>query len=478
MMGETGEEMDATVLVSSKFRELIGTQDLSCERFCDLPDAILLHILEFLSTRAAVRMSVLSKRWRHLSRSIPSLVFNEASFFERSRFLNFVEGALSFCDLSPLKVFSLSCWLAVDDESRVNSWIDAAIRRKVQELRLSLIAETHPPLKYTLPCSIFRCETLVEFHLESLLDFRVPSFVCLPNLKVLTLHYVRFGGDNSLEKLLSCPSLEELSLKGCWCHQIEVLNIRAPNLLKLLIDKLFAGSDRHCQVRIHGAKIKSLHYSGTYGHDHTISCPSSPVEAIIAVFNPVAKKPEQCADHVFKLLKDLSNVEHLTLFYGGLQVMDERQDLLDSFPVFRSLTQLKWAISPMYLDFRALQIMLKQCPCLRSLVFAGGLIKDSEMDGWTWDPVPRCFLSSLKEIGICNFTAIDTALLAVRVLLRTAEVLEKLFIHCSRGYRNNFRGKLMKRPMKLPRASDQCAISLDFREECSACSSMDFDFFG
>lgn len=472
MMGENDEEVDATVLVSSKHRELIGSQVLSCKRLCDLPDEILLRVLDCLSTRAAVRTSVLSKRWRHLSKSIPSLDFDDENFFEKSQFLNFVEGALSFRDLSPLKVFSLSCYVA-EGESRVNTWIDAAVRRKVQELCLCLVVEIDRPVEYTLPYGVFRCETLVKFHLEMFYNFRVPSEVCLPNLKVLTLDFVGFVNDISFEKLLSCPSLEELSLKSCRCGQIEVLNIGAPNLLKLSIfePEFFAGLNRHCQLRIHGVRIKSLRYHGQYGGgDHTISCPSSLVEAVIVAFYPAEENPDRCADRVFKLLKGFSNVERLTLFYQGLWDMNEREDLLDSFPVFRSLTRLKFDISPVYLDCRALQVMLSRSPCLRSLVFARGLIEDSEMDGWTLDPVPECFLSSLKEVRICNFKAEDFELSAVRVLLGTAEVLEKFFIHCSRHYRENFQGSLMKHVMKLPRASDRCAISLEFGEKCSGCS--------
>ncbi|KAI6704495.1 hypothetical protein NL676_007457 [Syzygium grande] len=275
-MGENDEEVDATVLVSN-----------------------------FLSTEAAARMSVLSKRWKHLLKSILSLVFDEEDFFERSQFLNFVEGALS-------------------------------------------------------------CETLVEFHLEMLHNFRFPALVCLPNLKVLTLEYVGFGDDNSFEKLLACPSLEELSLKNCRGRQIKPYPIEVGHQSDIL--RLYSASGH--------AQPKSL-------------------------------SEESC------------------VCYGN------------------------------YL----------------------GLIEDSEIDGWTLDPVPQCFLSSVKDIRICNFTAVDFELLVVRVLLRTAEVLEKLFIHCSQGYRKNFRGNLRKHLMKLPRASDRCAISLEFREKCRACSR-EFDLFG
>ncbi|XP_030541428.2 uncharacterized protein LOC115748913 [Rhodamnia argentea] len=211
-----------------------------------------------------------------------------------------------------------------------------------------------------------RCETLVEFHIGCLHNFRVPSLVSLPNLKVLTLDDVGFG--DSLEKLLSLPSLEEVSLKACRFHEIKVLNIGAPNLLKFFMTDLPKDFSRRGQVRIHAARIKSLRYFGPYDRNLNISCPSSLVEAVIVAFQ-AQEQPDQYANHVFKLLKELSNIEHLTLYLDRLQVMDERKDLLDSCPVFLSLTQLKWYISPMYLGLSVLQIMLSQCPCLRSLVF-------------------------------------------------------------------------------------------------------------
>ncbi|GMN64166.1 hypothetical protein TIFTF001_033232 [Ficus carica] len=45
-------------------------------RISELPDAIILHILSFLPTLDAVRMSVLSKRWRSMWTLVPVLDFS------------------------------------------------------------------------------------------------------------------------------------------------------------------------------------------------------------------------------------------------------------------------------------------------------------------------------------------------------------------------------------------------------------------
>ncbi|RZC63617.1 hypothetical protein C5167_025392 [Papaver somniferum] len=45
------------------------------DRISNLPASILHHILSFVHTRVAARTSVLSKRWKYIWRSIPSLQF-------------------------------------------------------------------------------------------------------------------------------------------------------------------------------------------------------------------------------------------------------------------------------------------------------------------------------------------------------------------------------------------------------------------
>lgn len=82
----------------------------------------------------------------------------------------------------------------------------------------------------------------------------------------------------------------------------------------------------------------------------------------------------------------------------------------------------------------------------------------SEKDDWILDPMPPCFTSSLKEITICSFHGSDWELLAVRILLRTATVLEKLLVYCSKRCLRTFQGDLTEHLNELPRDSNQCTI--------------------
>jgi len=242
--------------------------------------------------------------------------------------MNFVERALLLCQSSPLKLFSLNYVIDGDeyvdgDESRINSWITAAVRRNVRELRLHLGIE-HPAFIYSLPSCIFRCETLTEFHLLLNGTLRLPSSVCLKNLKVLALEYLHLVDDRSLEQLFSCPSLETLSLDYCIWPEDMILNISAPKLLSLSIVERdsFLDIGSHSRITINGPRMKSFDYYGEFLDDYAITGSPSLEEAIVHVYHPsdIERKPDLCAPHAFKLLKDLSHVRLLTLSEDALEV--------------------------------------------------------------------------------------------------------------------------------------------------------------
>ncbi|XP_056171673.1 F-box/LRR-repeat protein At3g26922-like isoform X1 [Syzygium oleosum] len=465
--GEVVDLMDRNPLVhKAKCQHLNDARDVNrCKQLCDLPHAILLRILAFLPTEDAVRTSVLSRRWEYLWTSIPCLVFIEENIDGRMLFRNFVERALLLRDSSSLKAFSLTCKVDSEEyldgnESRVNLWITAAIRRNVEDLRLHLKLG-HGATVYMLPRCIFRCETLRELHLEMNHDLKLPSLVCLTNLKVLTLTGVQFRDDNSVEKLLSCPSLEKLSLYSCeW--NLEVLEISAPNLLYLtIVEDVLASGIRNSQVRIHGACIKSFDYFGELFYDYVILSSSSLVEASIGCHHDETEKNiDQGACHLYKLLKAVSNVKQMFLSIEFLEDLDEREDILNlnSLPIFHSLTKLILDDCHVNLESRALLLLLSGCPILKSLEFSGSILVVSKNEDWTLDPMPPCLPLSLKEITIRCFQGTDLELLAVRILLRTAAVLEKMLIHCSRRCSRTFQGNLTEHLNELPTASNQCTI--------------------
>lgn len=68
--------------------------------FEDLPEHVLVLLLSFLSSRDAVRTSVLAHRWRSLWKSVPALRLYPSQFDSVQVFDNFVNKLLEYCDLT------------------------------------------------------------------------------------------------------------------------------------------------------------------------------------------------------------------------------------------------------------------------------------------------------------------------------------------------------------------------------------------
>jgi hypothetical protein len=89
----------------------------------------------------------------------------------------------------PLKTFRLDCYYGVKQDNISNifdAWLEALIRRRVQQLHLNL----H---NHTLNLNIFISETLIVLKLKNLIITTDASCVHLPSLKTLHLEYMIFS---------------------------------------------------------------------------------------------------------------------------------------------------------------------------------------------------------------------------------------------------------------------------------------------
>lgn len=263
----------------------------------------------------AVRTSVLSRRWEYLWTSIPNLLLDESEFPNRTLFMNFVERALVCRDYSSLNAFSLSCSVQ-SDAPRINAWIAAVVRHNVRELELELCDIEQP---YVLPCCLFRCKTLAEFHLDMLDNLRIPSLVCFRSVKVLTLEQVNFVDNDYAGEMFSGPALQELRLTRCSWTALKVLKISAPNLSSLNIGVCEEYDGRNCQVLINGARLTHFFYCGELFCDYNISGLDLLVVACINV--DMGSHPTVDQIHRgYKLLRELSNVKRLILLREVVKV--------------------------------------------------------------------------------------------------------------------------------------------------------------
>ncbi|GAU25865.1 hypothetical protein TSUD_164060 [Trifolium subterraneum] len=178
-----------------------------------LPDAIICHILSFLETKQAVAASVLSKRWKNLWLSVPTLCFTNTvrDHLTNFQFKDFVYSVLLPRDATfPIKRFHFE--VTYDDPIRcpidsITKWVNFVVQRKIEYLYLHPNAMGLPKL----PVTILTCKTLVVLKLLSFSVEEGFNSVVLPSLKTLHLEFIWFPKLRDFMMFLTgCPNLEDL----------------------------------------------------------------------------------------------------------------------------------------------------------------------------------------------------------------------------------------------------------------------------
>ncbi|CAN6448417.1 unnamed protein product [Victoria cruziana] len=223
-------------------------------RIDDLPDSVLLHILCFLPIKAAVRTSVLSKRWRYLYTAIPSLEFDHKDFplsMEEAvrQKLNQLDSPINGADLftvlnqfvlchdGRLNSFNLSLTLKNDSERRLlGRWIRHIIAaKKVEEVDLETFLRDTPNSCYRLPLTAFSCHSVLKLRLSRCyFDPQESGEVVFSHLRTLILHDTLTDEGLTSRMLSACPQLENLSL-DYFSSKTEDVQLVIPKLMKLRI---------------------------------------------------------------------------------------------------------------------------------------------------------------------------------------------------------------------------------------------------
>ncbi|EFH52751.1 predicted protein [Arabidopsis lyrata subsp. lyrata] len=210
-----------------------------------LPDALLCHILSYLTTKEAASTSLLSRRWRYLLAFVPNLEFDDSVFLHRDKrhdkpksddelstsFMEFVDRVLALQGNGTINRFSLDCSNYDVDLARVTGWILNVLGRGVSDLDLSL-------LEYSLPSEIFVSKTLVKLKLGPANDLTLTidrKDVFLPKLKTLYIDSVEVQerGFGFVKLLSGCPVLEELVLMNIGWENWKFCSVSVKTLKRL-----------------------------------------------------------------------------------------------------------------------------------------------------------------------------------------------------------------------------------------------------
>ncbi|CAL4969319.1 unnamed protein product [Urochloa decumbens] len=335
------------------------------DKLSNLPDVLLHAILSCLKARQVVQTSVLSKRWRHLWRSVPCLDIDEREFLgtteldsdeefaslsgdaarnNREKFEEFTDSLLVHRNGSLLDTFQLRISGTLYERFDATRWIRRGLKCSPKVLRFydhnKLIYGPMPNLNSSSGC-------LKKLHLEG--------------VKL----YDRFA-----EQITSlCFFLEVLELRSC-C--LSFLEMACPTLKNLVVDNCIIDfrddtdiidTDVNDELSITAPHLSHLHVVlDVYDWAFSVNSMPSLVEATIYL------QYNHSLDMLYRQWQFLSNLFNAaSLELSGLQelVMPNAEQV--EFPTFTNLRSLLLDQYDMRDNFQLLLTFLQKSPNLEKL---------------------------------------------------------------------------------------------------------------
>ncbi|RDY07369.1 DUF724 domain-containing protein 6, partial [Mucuna pruriens] len=285
----------------------------------ELPDSVLLHIMNFMDTKDVVRTCVLSKRWRDLCKCLTNLTFWSPFGCEcKKNFRRFVSWVLSNRDDScSLLNLVIKSWIEAEVLDRVIRYV---MSHNIQQLTM-LIGLSSSPIFNSLPL-IFSCKSLTSLKLCIMHDSSVivlPKSLHLPALKSLDLGSVNFTAtyEDCAEPFSNCHMLDTLFIRNCPLYDdAKVLCISNSTLssLKITSYNVFIKIQAY-KIVLSTPNLSTFTIKGFVSHQLSSSCKLSFLGPVnIGLFLVTSSI-------IVRWLQVLANVKILTLRSDTLQII-------------------------------------------------------------------------------------------------------------------------------------------------------------
>ncbi|XP_057446548.1 FBD-associated F-box protein At4g10400-like [Lotus japonicus] len=384
-----------------------------------LPDSILCDILSFLPTKQAVATSVLSKRWKPLWLSVPTLDFDHVLLYnneDSARFVQSVYAVILFRDQhQPIHKFRLNCANCDHlDVVNVNAWLHAAVQRRIHHLDISLSFDQ--PKSFISPV-IFSCKTLVVLKLQGVTLKPLDSTVDLPLLKILHLQQVFFKNRGCLAELLTgCPVLEDFKADNYGSATQVTTSKEFQTLPKLVRAEISVIPAPSLMIVVNNVKFLHLHWFGGW---------------------------------IWKL------------YCHG------RDKYLQFFSMFHNLTRLELSYLHCYNDGYQVVEFLMNCPKLQVLVINQPHYEKCACDGIEEvgdlqypSSVPECILLHLISCCLNDYRGNKGEFQFARYILQNGRLLERMTICSDSTVNRQRKHKNFKQLSSCTRHSATCKLSL------------------
>jgi hypothetical protein len=292
------------------------------DRLSDLPDCILIHILSFLYTKHVVRTCVLSKRWRHLWKHIPTLILHSSRFFAVKKFDIFVAKILSLRDTST-ELHSLDLdHFGVIEPQLLKNIIDYVCSHNthIWELGISVCGDSGLIMSCVSSCHALTSLKLSLYSADRY-DFfgeTFPKSLNLPALTSLDLTNFKFcrGESGCAEPFLAFTKLKNLFIRSCKLRDTKILIISSATLVNLVLHN---NSIDIAKIELSTPSLCTFDFTGSLIHKICGSGLSS-VKQVNIHYSDQFSAPAENALVIFSWLLDLANVESLAVTSTALQV--------------------------------------------------------------------------------------------------------------------------------------------------------------
>ncbi|KAK2437050.1 F-box/LRR-repeat protein [Trifolium repens] len=325
--------------------------DGSEDRLSDLPDGVILHILSFLNTKHVVRTCVLSKRWKHLWKRIPTLMLYRSRFSTVKQFSVFVSKILTLRDSSTaLTVLDLDRHGNIEPQllKKILNYV-CSHNSHLQELGISVNGDSSLIMSCVSSCrsltslmlSVFPREGIFGSNCETLF----PESLNFPALTSLDLtNFVFCGGENGCAEPFSAfTKLNSLVLSNCMCRDAQVLNISSETLVNLA---LHGSSFDFPKIELSTPSLCTFTFGGIPRQKICGSGLSSVKQVNISA--EMITRWDEAPMILLSWLLDLANVKSLTVTSTTLWILSLAPDLLEvKLPSLCILKSMEIKLEPM-----------------------------------------------------------------------------------------------------------------------------------
>lgn len=376
--------------------------EMELDRVSNLPSDVTEKILSHLPIRDAVRMSVLSSKWRYKSAMLPHLVFDCRCTPTANYTVENIVDHVLLSHIGSIHKFKL----AQEDLSfrDIDRWIVHLSRNSVKEFILLNGQDDDP---YLMPSCMFSCQDLIHLKLRNCMLGPPSTFKGFKSLRSLAIEDVSLSQD-VLESMISSSQLESLSLKNC--NGFRHLKIDAPNLQSLL----FFGVLEEIEI------LNTLNL----------------VEGYICLQDVIQSRGRRRSSNVLKFFANMPHIQRLSI-RGDFTKYLATSSLLEKLP--KPCFHLQFlAISICFNDVEDILTtlcLLRSSPALEEVKIWAHRGRHyqtvaGKVNSWVDGENNRsCSFTRLQRVQIHSFPAVEAALDFVEFLLLSSPALRTMILY-------------------------------------------------